>query len=891
MSSHLHRAAGAITIAIGGVLVVGSFHVADARPTIKRAFIDAYPSAEGSRLDDLISNANHCGVCHYDFDGGGPRNPYGLAVEVARDSGVYADDIEAILSLADLDSDSDGFTNEVEITDTVHFGNTPTFPGLTAAALGSVDHVDTSEIEGHLTPSGGSDTTPPTVTVLAPDGGEMVAANTVVSVSWTASDASGVSFVDLFLSDDGGTTFRPVALGVDPVGPYDWFVPNRPGGSNLIRVTAQDAAGNRGSDDSNGVFTIQPLTAGTVPTTLRDFDLPGSQPLTAGTFDDPSVTCVACHGNYDTAVEPWSNWQGSMMGHAMRDPLFLAALAIAEQDAPSSGDLCLRCHTPTGWLEGRSVDTSGSMTTAKDRHSVQCDFCHRMVDPDYEEGVSPAEDEDVLEDLAAIPDYYANGQFVIDPAPIRRGPYADAVASHAFIDSPFFNSSDMCGTCHDVSNPAFVGGGSPGDYVPGAFDAPHPDGNPANMFPVERTFSEWSASEYASTGVYAPEFAGDRPDGMVSTCQDCHMRDVTGEGCNQPGAPTRSDLGLHDLTGGNTFVPDILPLFFPGEVDPVQLADGKARATAMLQLAATLTLAEVAGEGGRALEVTVTNQTGHKLPSGYPEGRRAWVHVVATDELEQVVYESGAYDDATGTLTHDEDLRIYEIEPGISVGLSPVVGHPAGPSFHFVLNDTIWLDTRIPPRGFTNAAFEAIQSPPVGTTYADGQHWDTVLYPMPASATNAVVTVYYQSTSREYIEFLRDENTTNDAGQDLYDAWVASGRSAPVAMVSETIPLGLLAIDDGAPRPGRRFVPSPNPFSKQVQIALTLPGSGMSRVRVYDPASRLVRTVFEGVADAGDLNLSWDGRDQRGERVAPGAYFVRLDAPSFHRVEKVLLVE
>ena len=32
-------------------------------------------------------------------------------------------------------------------------------------------------------------------------------------------------------------------------------------------------------------------------------------------------------------------------------------------------------------LEGHSDDTSGGLVTAKDRQSVQCDFCHRLVDP------------------------------------------------------------------------------------------------------------------------------------------------------------------------------------------------------------------------------------------------------------------------------------------------------------------------------------------------------------------------------------------------------------------------------------------------------------------------------------------------------------------------------
>ena len=146
-------------------------------------------------------------------------------------------------------------------------------------------------------------------------------------------------------------------------------------------------------------------------------------------------------------------------------------------------------------------------------------------------GVSPAEDVAVLDTVDPLPLHYGNGQFINDPAPIRRGPYADAQADHQFVESPYHRSSDMCGLCHDVSSPVF-NQPLPGDYAPNTFDLEHPDMQIRNMMPIERTYSEWTVSEYASSGVYAPQFAGDKPDGIVSTCQDCHMRDVTGKGAD-----------------------------------------------------------------------------------------------------------------------------------------------------------------------------------------------------------------------------------------------------------------------------------------------------------------------------------------------------------------------
>ncbi len=105
------------------------------------------------------------------------------------------------------------------------------------------------------------------------------------------------------------------------------------------------------------------------------------------------------------------------------------------------------------------------------------------------------------------------------------------------------------------------------------------------------------------------------------------------------------------------------------------------------------------------MKVSVTNESGHKLPTGYPEGRRAWINIQFYDVGNNMVFESGAYDAATGTLIHDGTERVYEAKPGLDGVTAPLVGVPEGPSFHFVLNNRIFKDTRIPPRGFSNANF------------------------------------------------------------------------------------------------------------------------------------------------------------------------------------------
>ena len=304
---------------------------ADAKNPIRSDFFDYYPAADGTVLSSRADETNHCGMCHWDFNGGGDRNHYGSRVEFYRDAGNTSEEAFALIELED--SDDDGFDNITEISDTVTYPNTPTFPGLGGEDGAMTVNIPLAEISANLVPTLGVDIDPPVVTVIAPSGGAFDATITT-QIEWTATDASTIVGIDLWFSDDNGASWRPLAHGLVNDGIEDWFVPNRPGSSTLIRVTALDAPGNLGSAESAVPFTINPQL-GIAPTTFRDMDLPGTQPLEAPELAQPDPNCVLCHGNYDAAVEPWAVWRGSMMSQAARDPIFFACVAVAEQDAPS----------------------------------------------------------------------------------------------------------------------------------------------------------------------------------------------------------------------------------------------------------------------------------------------------------------------------------------------------------------------------------------------------------------------------------------------------------------------------------------------------------------------------------------------------------------------------
>jgi hypothetical protein len=75
-----------------------------------------------------------------------------------------------------------------------------------------------------------------------------------------------------------------------------------------------------------------------------------------------------------------------------------------------------------------------------------------------------------------------------------------------------------------------------------------------------------------------------------------------------------------------------------------------------------------------------------------------------------------------------------------------------------------------------------VQAAPVNYEYADGQYWDDTNFSVPPATRRVEVRLYHQLTTREYIEFLRDENRTNAAGQVAYDQWVLHGKSEPTRM-------------------------------------------------------------------------------------------------------------
>ncbi|MDB4775559.1 MAG: hypothetical protein CBB69_010415 [Phycisphaera sp. TMED9] len=546
----------------------------------------------------------------------------------------------------------------------------------------------------------------------------------------------------------------------------------------------------------------------TLPTSLEDFMAPGTQPNPdTNEFRGivSSANCMFCHADYGLETPPYDTWVVSLMAQSARDPVFHAAFTIANQDADKAGSFCIRCHVPAAHYNGNGDTSEIPEFDIELMDGINCHFCHRVVNPaggamGYE-GELDDPDSPILADLAAaghFPVSVGNGQIIVDPDDVRRGPYDDVPANYhgydqdgqvvRIITSPFHRDSTFCGGCHDVSNPVFVLDEATGKGVVSEMGTEHPTHDVYDMVPEQRTYSEWLNSDFADGGVVFEDgrFGGALPDdAAISSCQDCHMPIQVGGACSFYEGPPffeRPDVGAHAFAGGNTWVLDAVAEAAGIDADYYGLTEDRleaanARTEQMLRDASDMELAI----DGDSLNIRIINQGGHKLPTGYSEGRQMWLNVRFLDAGGNLIAERGAYDLDTAEL-HDEDTKVYKKTMGISEEVAKIVNLPAGESTHLALNNEVLFDNRIPARGFTNEAYAAFGGAPKGASYEDGQYWDDTSFEIPKGTAEAVATLFFQTSTREYMEFLRDANVTDDRGQVAYDLWVSNGKSAPFAM-------------------------------------------------------------------------------------------------------------
>ncbi len=505
---------------------------------------------------------------------------------------------------------------------------------------------------------------------------------------------------------------------------------------------------------------VAALLAAALPAAAGPEDLEGTGPgdLPEGGQFDGADGCLLCHGGGfqgDRTYLPFDSWAGTMMGNAARDPVFRAALAIANQDSPGVGSFCLRCHSPIAFVRGHASPPDGSAFDAVDMQGVGCDTCHRAT------ASGPPE----------APYWLGDAQLVYTPDPAKRGPYADSKAPvHESAVDALLGSARFCGQCHQVTNPARRLRDATGAET-------------ALAFPFDTTYEEWAASDFARNG--------------EASCVDCHTRKKTGlhPVVTTAGAPERPDPRDHAFAGGNLFGIRAVMASAPerAQAFPEAFALALARTEETLASAASITIASAPATAAPDAPLTVTvrveNLTGHKFPTGYAEGRRAWISLSLVDEEGAEIALVGGYDATSGEIQEKPPTHVYRAQHGHWNGTA------AEPGENLALHDMILSDTRIPPRGFVPTA-TTLPTPEIA--YSDGagglRSFDEATFTVaaPASAQGVqrlVARVQYQSMTRHYVEHLAAVNVTDASGAALLDIYHATGEAPPFVVASAEAPI------------------------------------------------------------------------------------------------------
>jgi hypothetical protein len=147
-------------------------------------------------------------------------------------------------------------------------------------------------------------------------------------------------------------------------------------------------------------------------------------------------------------------------------------------------------------------------------------------------------------------------------------------------------------------------------------------------------------------------------------------------------------------------------------------------------------------------------------------------------------------------------LSYDRLTGGVEHTLGDLAAEPAGSayeSFHFVLNNKVIKDNRIPTWGMRYDDALVRNALPVpedqyGDPGAGGvyEHWDEVTLIPPVGAVRGEVDLLYQTTSWEYVQFLDLGNDGSipflaDEGANMLEAWLNTGMSAPHTMASAAI--------------------------------------------------------------------------------------------------------
>jgi hypothetical protein len=377
-----------------------------------------------------------------------------------------------------------------------------------------------------------------------------------------------------------------------------------------------------------------------------------------------------------------------------------------------------------------------------------------------------------------------------------------------------FERAEFCASCHDVTNPVTIKNAA-GFWVGG--------------FPIERTYTEWKNSRYSDrqgNAYFNPNYKRD--------CETCHMQQTYGEpgtaitlytvsgSVVTPDAPIiepSCDRILHNpghshhFVGGNGYMtrligtdvdsggtvsgyPELLHTSFSSDnpasrfhyarFDTVGPRRGvtatqherfswdRVRNALTMSVSAPASVSRPATETLAALNVVVKNEgSGHNFPTGFPEGRAAWVTVRAWDTKN------------TAVTTDDVELQIQDSANGNrrSLGVGDLTtAEQVDPTYPVACN---WLipEGSIDPYAYTFRAVATIDKvcPTLDLPYATAVNMVVNANNVPTDAGGTVIDRNNPSGIPRYLD-------TNGNGDFFDDSFLRDTRLQPCRNVGCTNP-------------------------------------------------------------------------------------------------------
>ena len=282
-------------------------------------------------------------------------------------------------------------------------------------------------------------------------------------------------------------------------------------------------------------------------------------------------------------------------------------------------------------------------------------------------------------------------------------------------------------------------------------------------------------------------------------------------------------------------------------------ADGTATAPSdYVAIAAPLTLTFNPGDPlTRTVSVTVNGDLFAEADETFFVNLSNAVNATITDGQGQGTIQN---DDATPGFTVS-DVTVTEGNAGTTPAVFTVT--LSGPSSFVVTVQVATADgTATAPSDYTAIA------PPQTLTFNPGD---------PLTQTVTVLVNGDTTVEPDETFFVNLANAVN--------ATIVDGQGQCTILNDETV-----SVPEAAPVVTATYVGTnyPNPFSGATTIPVGLVSGGQVRIRIYDATGRLVRTVVDQSLAAGVQNVTWDGLDNRGTRVASGFYVVRVEAEGKH---------